>query len=128
MADPTLVGWSRSPQKKIGDLLIVMPAKAGIQVRDFSGFRVAPAIASLPGMTDELCSELRGQDPSTTVLITVIHYVATGTSREFSDDCPRQTVAQRGDGVGHVTLRALGFREVRNPRVGKTFLIEWSFF
>jgi len=41
-----------------------MPAKPGIQVRDFSGFRVALAIASLPGMTDELCSELRGQDMS----------------------------------------------------------------
>ena len=47
---------------KIGGLLIVMPAKAGIQIRDFSGFRVALAIASLPGMTDELCSELLGQD------------------------------------------------------------------
>ena len=50
--------------KKIGGLLIVMPAEAGIQVRDFSGFRVALAIASLPGMTDELCTELRGQDSS----------------------------------------------------------------
>jgi len=33
---------------------IVMPEKAGIQVRDFPGFRVALAIASLPGMTDDL--------------------------------------------------------------------------
>ena len=31
---------------------IVIPAKAGIQaVRKFTGFRVALAIASLPGMT-----------------------------------------------------------------------------
>jgi len=29
---------------KIGGLLIVMPAKAGIQVREFSGFRVAPGL------------------------------------------------------------------------------------
>jgi hypothetical protein len=28
-----------------------MPAEAGIQVREVSGFRVALAIASLPGMT-----------------------------------------------------------------------------
>jgi hypothetical protein len=27
-----------------------------------------------------------------------------------------------------VTLRAVGFREVCNLRVGKAFLIEWSFF
>jgi hypothetical protein len=59
-AEEKLVSRPRSPQKKFGGLLIVMPAKAGIQIRDFSGFRVALAIASLPGMTDELCSELRG--------------------------------------------------------------------
>ncbi len=35
-----LVFRPRNP-KKIGGLLIVMPAKAGIQVRDFTGFRVA---------------------------------------------------------------------------------------
>ena len=66
--------------------------------------------------------------PSTTVLLILIHHVAAGTSREFSDDRPRQTVAQGGDGIGHVTLRALGSREVCNVRVGKAFLIEWSFF
>ena len=65
---------------------------------------------------------------STTVSIISIHHVAAGASREFSDDRPSQTVAQRGDGVGHVTLRALGCREVCNLRVGKAFLIEWSFF
>ena len=41
-----------------------MPEKAGIQVRDFPGFRVALAIASLLGMTDELCSELLGRHTS----------------------------------------------------------------
>jgi hypothetical protein len=30
---------------------------------DFPGFRVALAIASLPGMTSELCRELQGQEP-----------------------------------------------------------------
>jgi len=39
------------------NLPAVMPAKAGIQKHD-PGFRVAPAIASLPGMTIELWSEL----------------------------------------------------------------------
>ena len=65
---------------------------------------------------------------NTTVLLTPIHHVAAGTSREFSDNGPRQSVAQRGDGVGHVTLRAWGSREVCNLRVEKVFLIEWSFF
>ena len=65
---------------------------------------------------------------NTTVSLTPIHHVAAGTSREFSDDRPSQAVAQRGDGVGHVTLRALGSREVCNLGVGKAFLIEWSFF
>ena len=68
------------------------------------------------------------QPASTTVSITPIHCIATGTSRKFSDDCPGQTVAQCGDGVGHVTLRALGSREVCNLRVEKAPLIEQSFF
>ena len=55
---------ARKSTKKVGGLLIVMPAKAGIQVCDFPGFRVAPAIACLPGMTDELRNELMGQDTS----------------------------------------------------------------
>ena len=61
---------------------------------------------------------------STTVLRIRIPQVAAGTSREFSDDRPRQTVAQGGDGIGHVTLRALGSREACNVGVGKAFLIE----
>ena len=65
---------------------------------------------------------------STTVLLILIHHVAARTSRELSRDCARQNVAQRGDGMGYVTLRALGSREVCNLRVGKAFLIEWSFF
>jgi hypothetical protein len=40
--------------KQVGEPHIVMPEKAGIHVRDFPGFRVAPAIAGLPGMTDKL--------------------------------------------------------------------------
>ena len=65
---------------------------------------------------------------STTVSLITTHHVAAGTSREFPDDRPRQSIAQRGDGIGHVTLGALGSREVCNLRVGKAFLIEWSFF
>ena len=33
-------------------------------------------------------------------------------------------IAQRGDGIGHVTLRALGCRAGCNLGVGKAFLIE----
>src|SRR3989338_8072334 len=65
---------------------------------------------------------------STTVSLTPIHHVAAETSREFSYDRACQNVAQCHDGIGHVTLRALGSREVCNPGVGKVFLIEWSFF
>ena len=48
-------GWTCSHQKfakEIDAPHAVMPAKAGFQKDfDFPGFRVAPAIASLPGMT-----------------------------------------------------------------------------
>jgi hypothetical protein len=52
--------------KEIGALPTVMPAKAGrIQKAfDFPGFRVALAIASLPGMTIELFNELKKQHTS----------------------------------------------------------------
>ncbi len=50
--------------KQVGRPHIVMAEKAGIQVGDFPGFRVALAIASLPGMTDESCSELLGRHTS----------------------------------------------------------------
>ena len=42
-----------------------MPEKAGIQVGDFPGFRIALAIASLPGMTDEF-GQLLGRHTSAT--------------------------------------------------------------
>jgi hypothetical protein len=46
-----------------------MPAKAGIQVREIPGFRVAilrenEDHASLPGMTIDLCNDFLGQDTS----------------------------------------------------------------
>src|SRR5919106_3238597 len=40
----------------------VILAKAGIQKPYFSGFRVALAIASLPGMTIKICNELLRHD------------------------------------------------------------------
>ena len=40
----------------------VIPGKAGIQKFDFPGFRVALAIASLPGMTPKLFNGFRGHD------------------------------------------------------------------
>ena len=76
----------------------------------------------------EFLNELLRRHSSTTVSLITTHHVAAGTSREFADDRPRQSIAQRGDGIGHVTLGALGSREVCNLRVGKAFLIEWSFF
>ena len=36
-----------------------MPAKAGIQTLEIPGFRLAPGIASLAGMTDRISCELR---------------------------------------------------------------------
>jgi len=38
-----------------------MPVKTGIQNPETPGFRVALAIASLPGMTMHFCNELRVQ-------------------------------------------------------------------
>ena len=66
--------------------------------------------------------------PSTTVSLTLIDDIAAGTSKEFFDDRRSQAVAQCSDGVGHVTLRALGCREVCNLGVGESLLIEKSFF
>lgn len=68
------------------------------------------------------------QNPSTTVSLRLNHDVAAGTAREFSDDCPGQIVAQGGDGIGHVALRASGCRAACNLGVGKVVLSEWSFF
>jgi hypothetical protein len=51
----TSVLWNRSPQKQVSEHPTVIPAKAGIQkFLIFPGFRVALAIASLPGMTIKL--------------------------------------------------------------------------
>jgi hypothetical protein len=44
-----------------------MPAKAGIQVCQFPGFRVALAIACFPGMTDEVLSNVLGRYASFTI-------------------------------------------------------------
>ena len=68
------------------------------------------------------------QPISTTVSLRLNHDVAAGTAREFSDDGPRQIVAQGGDGIGHVTLRALGCRAACNLGVGKVVLSVESFF
>jgi hypothetical protein len=68
------------------------------------------------------------QPPITTVSLRMIHDVAAGTAREFSDDGAGQKVAQGGDGIGHVALRALGCRAACNLGVGKGFLSERSFF
>jgi hypothetical protein len=44
------------------------------EVFEIPGFRVALAIASLPGMTIELCCELLSHHTSTTVLIKSCYY------------------------------------------------------
>ena len=63
-------------------------------------------------------SELFRQPGSTTVLLTFIHDVAEWTSIELADDLARQQIAQRRDGIGHVTLPALGCRAACNLGVG----------
>jgi len=48
-----------------------------------------------------------------------IRRAAAGASIELSDDdVAGEQVAQGRDGIGHVTLRALGARAGCNPRVG----------
>jgi hypothetical protein len=70
-----------------------MPAKAGIQVRDFPGFRVALAIASLPGMTAEFCMELRVQDTSTKIALRSVFFLGIG----FVSFFPWRLCALAGD-------------------------------
>ena len=65
---------------------------------------------------------------STTVSLTSTDHGAVWASIELSDDGAGQYVAQRGDGIGHVTLSALGCRAECNLGVGKPLLIERSFF
>src|SRR5437773_10264939 len=64
------------------------------------------------------------QAASTTVSLTLIDHVAAWASNELFHDGAGQYVAQRGDGIGHVALRALGCRAGCNLGVGKVFLIE----
>jgi predicted nucleic acid-binding protein len=68
--------------------------------------------------------DLKTMAPSTTVSLTLVHDVAARTSIQFSDDVASEQEAQGGDGIGHVTLRALGCRAGCNLGVGKIFLIE----
>jgi len=58
------------------------------------------------------------------VSLTLIHYIAARTSIQFSDDVASEHEAQGGDGIGYVTLRALGCHVGCNFGVGKVFLIE----
>ncbi len=55
---------------------------------------------------------------STTVSLMSIHCTAAGASIELSDDVAGEQAAQGRDGIGHVTLRALGARAACNLRVG----------
>ena len=65
---------------------------------------------------------------STTVSLTSIDHVAAWASIESFHDGACQYVAQRGDGIGHVALRALGCRVECNLGVSQALLIERSFF
>jgi len=47
---------------------------------EIPGFRVALAIASLPGMTIDLCNELRSQDTS---LMVIYFLTPSGLMRQF---------------------------------------------
>ena len=65
---------------------------------------------------------------STTVSLTSIDHVAAWASNELFHDGAGQYVAQRGDGIGDVTLSALDCRAGCNLGVAKPLLIERSFF
>ena len=65
---------------------------------------------------------------STTVSLTLVDHVAVWASIELSHDSAGQDIAQRGEGIGDVTLSALGCHAECNLGVAKPFLIEWSFF
>src|SRR6266404_9410603 len=67
---------------------------------------------------------IRARLSTTTVSLTLFPYVAARTSIQFSDDVASEHEAQGGDGIGHVTLRALDCRAGCNFGVGKVFLIE----
>ena len=68
------------------------------------------------------------QPATTTVSLTLIDHVAAWASNELFHDGVSQYVAQRGDGIGHMTLSALGCRAGFNLGVAKPLLIERSFF
>ncbi len=53
---------------------------------------------------------------------------AAWASIELSDDVAGKQAAQGRDGIGYVTLRALGALAAYNLGVGQALLIEWSFF
>ena len=72
--------------------------------------------------------DLFQQPVSTTVSLTLIDHIAAWASDELSGDGACQYIAQRGDGIGHVTLGSLGCRAVCNLGVGEPLLIERSFF
>ena len=110
----------------------------GVTERESASLMADPKIAAAAGLKgtrlaiDRLgdTSDFRARKvlASTTVSLTLIDHIAAGTSKEFFDDRRSQAVAQCSDGVGHVTLRALGCREVCNLGVGESLLIERSFF
>jgi hypothetical protein len=87
-------------------------------------FKLLPFVLSLSKDSDGVFQ----QPVSTTVLLTSIDHVAVWASIELSHDGASQDMAQRSDGIGHVTLCALGCRAGCNLGVGKPLLIERSFF
>jgi hypothetical protein len=68
------------------------------------------------------------QPSSTTVSLTLIDHMAERAPMELSHDGASQDIAQRGDGIGHVALCALGCRAGCNLGVAKPLLVERSFF
>ena len=65
---------------------------------------------------------------SLTVSLMSIPCAAAWASIELSDDVAGKQAAQGRDGIGYVTLRALGALAAYNLGVGQALLIEWSFF
>ena len=65
---------------------------------------------------------------STTVSLMLIGPMAERAPTELFHDGASQDIAQRGDGIGHVTLSALGCRGECKFGVAEPLLVERSFF
>ena len=72
--------------------------------------------------------QIAGRLTSCTVSYILVYRPAAWTSRQATRERLADQVTQCRDRVGHMTLRATGYREVGNPRVRQPFVVERRFF